>query len=91
MDQFGGGESGGDLAPDFQKRGRFDNPEQPESELDRLDAPPATLRILVRQIDAGGIIGKVCRGALLLAYGSWEWLTIGKVRFEWCGRWWASW
>lgn len=61
--QFGGdvgGESDGDLGPDFQKRSRFDSP-QVESELDRLDVPPATLRILVRQIDAGGIIGKVCR------------------------------
>ena len=61
--QFGGdvgGEIDGDLGPDFQKRSRFDSP-QVESELDRLDVPPATLRILVRQIDAGGIIGKVCR------------------------------
>ncbi|CAI7992084.1 Heterogeneous nuclear ribonucleoprotein K homolog [Geodia barretti] len=58
--QFGGdmgGEIDGDLGPDFQKRSRFDSP-QVESELDRLDVPPATLRILVRQIDAGGIIGK---------------------------------
>lgn len=40
------------MDPGFQKRGRFDGPE------DELSVPPATLRILVRQHDAGGIIGK---------------------------------
>lgn len=50
MPQFGGD---ADFDPGFQKRGRFDGPEE------ELSVPPATLRILVRQHDAGGIIGKV--------------------------------
>lgn len=57
--QFGGAGGDGDFEQGFQKRGRFDDPPPPPAdELD--DVPPATLRILVRQIDAGGIIGKVC-------------------------------
>lgn len=36
----------------FRKKAKFDNP-------DELDAPPATLRVLIRNSDAGGIIGKV--------------------------------
>ena len=61
------GPSREDIEPDYLKRGRFeDHPPPPPlscgdvgSDLDRLDVPPATLRVLVRQIDAGGIIGKV--------------------------------
>lgn len=49
MPQFGGDT---EFDPGFQKRGRFDGPEE------ELSVPPATLRILVRQHDAGGIIGK---------------------------------
>ena len=44
---FGGG-SGGEGG--WRKRPRFEEPE----------VPPATLRVLVRNSDAGGIIGKVC-------------------------------
>lgn len=49
MQQFGGDP---EFDQGFQKRGRFDGPEE------ELSVPPATLRILVRQHDAGGIIGK---------------------------------
>ena len=45
-----------DLDQGFQKRGRYE--EIPDEEP---SVPPATLRVLVRQMDAGGIIGKVCR------------------------------
>lgn len=55
----------GDLGPDegslggsgdggFRKRPRFEGNVGGDS-----DAPPATLRVLVRNMDAGGIIGKV--------------------------------
>ena len=85
MEQFGGDSGGsGDLGPDFQKKGRFDNlAPQDDSELDQLDVPPATMRILVRQIDAGGIIGKVWKGLKLpelcsLAPGKFEILGVGR-------------
>lgn len=52
--QFGGDH---EFDQGFQKRGRFEGPDEGPS------VPPATLRILVRQHDAGGIIGKVCVGA----------------------------
>lgn len=59
----GGNEEGGDMGPGYMKRGRFEEGSASggdQAELDQLDAPPATLRVLVRQIDAGAIIGKVC-------------------------------
>ena len=59
-----GQQFGGDREFDqgFQKRGRFDGGEPDEAS----SVPPATLRILVRQHDAGGIIGKVCEGTRYL-------------------------
>lgn len=53
MQQFGGDR---DLDQGFQKRGRFDERGDPD---DGGSVPPSTLRVLVRQQDAGGIIGKV--------------------------------
>ena len=50
--------SGGDLDQGYQKRGRFEEGPGPGSG-EELSVPPATLRVLVRQMDAGGIIGKV--------------------------------
>ena len=50
--EFGPPGGDGDLDQGFNKRGRFD-------EGGRGGVPPATLRVLVRQQDAGGIIGKV--------------------------------
>lgn len=38
----------------YRKKPKFDNAGSEE-----LDAPPATLRVLIRNSDAGGIIGKV--------------------------------
>ena len=39
----------------FRKKPRFDEPGPGEEE----EVPPATLRVLIRNSDAGGIIGKV--------------------------------
>ena len=52
--EFGPPGGDGDLDQGFHKRGRFD-----EGAGGRGGVPPATLRVLVRQQDAGGIIGKV--------------------------------
>lgn len=49
------GELGGAGDDSFRKKQKFDTPDGEEV----LDAPPATLRVLIRNSDAGGIIGKV--------------------------------
>ena len=40
----------------LRKKAKFDGPGGEEVP----DVPPATLRVLIRNSDAGGIIGKVC-------------------------------
>ena len=66
--EFPGSEGGGFGVPGddgFRKKPRFDGPPGP-GESDEV--PPSTLRVLIRNTDAGGIIGKVSGDVLIDAH-----------------------
>lgn len=54
---MGPGQPGGFGDDGFRKKQKFDEPLGGGG--DELESPPATLRVLIRNTDAGGIIGKV--------------------------------